>query len=147
MLVRDVMTKHAEWIGPETSLTEVGQKMRDKGIGCLPIGADDRLVGMITDRDLACRAVADGRNPKTTKAKQVMTKGIMWCFDDDDISDVTRRMEEKKIHHMPVISHQKRLVGILSLSDLALRGPQELSIDISRLTSRDARHAAELLSH
>lgn len=147
MLVREAMSQHAEWIGPETSLAEVAQKMRDKGIGCLPVGVNDRMVGMITDRDLACRAVADGLNPKTAKAKQVMTKGVTWCFDDDNIAGVMRRMEDKKIHHMPVINHQKRLIGILSLSDLALRGPQELSIDISRLTSRDARHAAELLPH
>ena len=147
MLVREAMTQHAEWIGPEISLTEVAQKMRDRSIGCLPVGAHDRMVGMITDRDLACRAVADGLDPKTAKAKQVMTKGVTWCFDDETVDGAVKRMEEKKIHHMPVINRQKRLVGILSLSDLALRGPQELSIDISHLTSRDARHAAELLPH
>ena len=147
MLVREAMTQHAEWIGPELSLAEVAQTMRDKGIGCLPVGADDRMVGMITDRDLACRAVADGLNPKTAKAKQVMTKGVTWCFDDDNVENAVRRMEEKKIHHMPVINHQKRLIGILSLSDLALRGPQELARNISRLTSRDSRHEASPTAH
>lgn len=147
MLVREAMTQHAEWIGPDSSLAEVAQRMRDNCIGCLPVGVHDRMVGMITDRDLACRAVADGLNPKTTRARQIMTKGVTWCFDDETVEGAVRRMEEKKIHHMPVINRQKRLVGILSLSDLALRGPQELSIDISRLTSRDARHAAELFSH
>lgn len=147
MLVREAMTQHAEWIGPELSLAEVAQTMRDKGIGCLPVGADDRMVGMITDRDLACRAVADGLNPKTAKAKQVMTKGVTWCFDDDNVENAIRRMEEKKIHHMPVINHQKRLIGILSLSDLALRGPQELARNISRLTSRDPRHEASPTAH
>ncbi len=147
MLVREAMTQHAEWIGPELSLAEVAQTMRDKGIGCLPVGADDRMVGMITDRDLACRAVADGLNPKTAKAKQVMTKGVTWCFDDDNVENAVRRMEEKKIHHMPVINHQKRLIGILSLSDLALRGPQELARNISRLVSRDSRHGASPTAH
>ena len=147
MLVREAMTQHAEWIVPETSLAEVAQKMRDKGIGCLPVGTNDRMVGMITDRDLACRAVADGLNPTTAKAKQVMTKGVIWCFDDDDIESAIRRMEEKKIHHMPVINHQKRLIGILSLSDLALRGPQELARNVSRLVSRDARHDAAPVTH
>jgi len=147
MLVREAMTQHAEWIGPELSLAEVAQTMRDKGIGCLPVGADDRMVGMITDRDLACRAVADGLNPKTAKAKQVMTKGVTWCFDDDNVENAVRRMEEKKIHHMPVINHQKRLIGILSLSDLALRGPQELARNISRLASRDSRHGASPTAH
>jgi len=147
MLVREAMTQHAEWIGPELSLTEVAQTMRDKGIGCVPVGADDRMVGMITDRDLACRAVADGLNPKTAKAKQVMTKGVTWCFDDDNVESAVRRMEEKKIHHMPVINHQKRLIGILSLSDLALRGPQELARNISRLASRDSRHETPPTAH
>lgn len=147
MLVREAMTQHAEWIVPETSLAEVAQTMRDKGIGCLPVGTDDRMVGMITDRDLACRAVADGLNPTTATAKQVMTKGVIWCFDDDNIEGVIRRMEEKKIHHMPVINHQKRLIGILSLSDLALRGPQELARNVSRLVSRDARHDAAPVTH
>ncbi|MDE2512730.1 MAG: CBS domain-containing protein [Alphaproteobacteria bacterium] len=147
MLVREAMTQHAEWIVPETSLAEVAQKMRDKGIGCLPVGTDDRMVGMITDRDLACRAVADGLNPTTATAKQVMTKGVIWCFDDDNIEGAIRRMEEKKIHHMPVINHQKRLIGILSLSDLALRGPQELARNVSRLVSRDARHDAAPVTH
>lgn len=147
MLVREAMTQHAEWIVPETSLAEVAQKMRDKGIGCLPVGTNDRMVGMITDRDLACRAVADGLNPTTATAKQVMTKGVIWCFDDDDIEGAIRRMEEKKIHHMPVINHQKRLIGILSLSDLALRGPQEFARNISRLVSRDARHDAAPVTH
>ncbi|MBU6506084.1 MAG: CBS domain-containing protein [Alphaproteobacteria bacterium] len=147
MLVREAMTQHAEWIVPETSLAEVAQKMRDKGIGCLPVGTNDRMVGMITDRDLACRAVADGLNPTTATAKQVMTKGVIWCFDDDDIESAIRRMEEKKIHHMPVINHQKRLIGILSLSDLALRGPQELARNVSRLVSRDARHDAAPVTH
>lgn len=147
MLVREAMTQHAEWIVPETSLAEVAQKMRDKGIGCLPVGTNDRMVGMITDRDLACRAVADGLNPTTATAKQVMTKGVIWCFDDDDIEGAIRRMEEKKIHHMPVINHQKRLIGILSLSDLALRGPQELARNVSRLVSRDARHDAAPVTH
>lgn len=147
MLVREAMTQHAEWIVPETSLAEVAQKMRDKGIGCLPVGTNDRMVGMITDRDLACRAVADGLNPTTATAKQVMTKGVIWCFDDDNIEGAIRRMEEKKIHHMPVINHQKRLIGILSLSDLALRGPQELARNVSRLVSRDARHDAAPVTH
>lgn len=147
MLVREAMTQHAEWIVPETSLAEVAQKMRDKGIGCLPVGTNDRMVGMITDRDLACRAVADGLNPTTATATQVMTKGVIWCFDDDNIEGAIRRMEEKKIHHMPVINHQKRLIGILSLSDLALRGPQELARNVSRLVSRDARHDAAPVTH
>ena len=77
-----------------------------------------------------------------------MTKGITWCFDDESVADAVQRMEQKQIHHMPVIDRQKRMVGILSLSDLALKGPQKLFTEVSKLTSRDAsRHASMPLTH
>ncbi len=116
MLVRDAMTPHAEWISPDISLTEVALRMRNQHIGCLPVGEKDRLIGMITDRDLACRGVAEGLNPSTAQARQVMTNGITWCFEDETVDEAAQRMEEKQIHHMPVLSRQKRMVGILSLS-------------------------------
>ena len=148
MLIREAMTPEAEWITPDIPLNDAALRMRDKNIGCLPVGEDDRLIGMITDRDLACRAVADGLNPQTAEARDVMTKGITWCFDDESVDDAVQRMEEKQIHHMPVLNRQKRMVGILSLSDLALKGPQELFKEVSKLTSRDAsRHASMPLPH
>ena len=138
MLVRDAMTAHAEWISPDISLTEVARKMRDAKIGCLPVGENDRLIGMITDRDLACRGCAEGADPNTTKARKVMTAGITWCFEDDDVRDATRRMAEEQIHHVPVMNREKRMIGILSLSDLALRAPMDLFAEVSQLVARDA---------
>jgi CBS domain-containing protein len=143
MFVRDAMTPEAEWISPDLSLVEVGRRMRDKSIGCLPVGEKDRLVGMITDHDLCCRAIADGADPKTTRAREVMTKGITWCFDDQTLDEAIRLMGEKQIHHLPVLSRKKRMVGVLSLSDLAFRGDQEALKEVSKLASRDAsRHAS-----
>ena len=143
MQVREVMTQHAEWITADISLKEAAQRMRERDIGCLPIGDNDRLVGMLTDRDIMCRAVAEGLDPSTTKVSAVMTKGVTWCFDDGSVEDVAEQMEQKQIHHMPVLNQQKRLIGIVSLSDLALRGPQGLSEKFFKLASRDAtRHAA-----
>jgi CBS domain-containing protein len=143
MLVRDAMTSHAEWITPDSTLIEAARKLRDKGIGCLPVGENDRLIGMITDRDLACRAVAAGLDAKKKTVADIMTKGIVWCFDDDDLGKAVKKMEDKQIHHIPVMSREKRMVGLLSLSDLALKGPTDLSRGITRLTSRDAsRHAS-----
>lgn len=138
MLVREAMTQRALWITPDVSLIQAAKKMRDENIGCLPVGENDRLIGMITDRDLACRAIAEGADPATTTARDVMTRGISYCFENDNLSEAVQLMEEKRIHHMPVLSSQKRMVGILSLSDLALKGPQDLSHEISRLASRDA---------
>jgi CBS domain-containing protein len=137
------MTQHAEWITPNITLKDAAQRMRDQDIGCLPVGENDRLVGMLTDRDLACRAVAQGLDAATTEVAYVMTKGITWCFDDETVDDVVERMEQKQIHHIPVLNREKRMIGILSLSDLALRGPEALSTKVFRLASRDAtRHAS-----
>ena len=144
MFVHEAMTPQAEWINPDIPLREAAQRMRDHNIGCLPIGKDDRLIGILTDRDLACRAVAQGLDSARTKVSDVMTKGVTWCFEYESVDDVVQRMEDKQIHHLPVLNRQKRLIGILSLSDLALRAPTSLSAMISRLTSRDAtRHATQ----
>jgi len=143
MFARDIMTPEAEWIAPDLSLAEVGRLMRDKCIGCLPVGENDRLVGIITDRDLACRAIAEGADPNTTQVRQVMTQGITWCFEDQSLDDIAQMMDQKQIHHLPVMNSQKRMVGIVSLSDLALRGTFGATHEVSRLASRDAqRHAA-----
>lgn len=138
MFVREAMTERALWITPDITLTQAARKMRDENIGCLPIGENDRLIGMITDRDLACRAVAEGADPAKTKVRDVMTRGIAYCFENDNVADAMQRMEEKRIHHMPVLNAQKRIIGILSLSDLALRAPHDLSRELFRLASRDA---------
>ena len=141
MQVKDAMTPHAEWISPDVPLTEVATIMRDKGIGCLPVGENDRLIGMITDRDITCRAVASGSDPKRCKARDVMSKGITWCFEDQEIDDAAHLMDQKQVHHLPVMNRAKRMVGIITLGDLALRGSQSVFGEVRKLASRDAsRH-------
>lgn len=143
MLVKEAMTQHAEWIDPDISIKEAARIMRERNVGCLPVGENDRLIGMITDRDIVCRGVAEGSDCTTAKSRDVMSKGITWCFDDQDLADAARLMEEKQIHHLPVLSREKRMVGILSMSDLALKGPQDLYSRLSKLASRDSsRHTA-----
>src|SRR5262249_15032231 len=137
-----------EWVSPDLTLTEVARRMRDNKIGCLPVGDKDHLVGMITDRDIACRAVADGADPAKTKARDVMTKGVASCFEDQTLEDAIHVMEEKRIHHLPVLSRSKKIVGLLALGDIALKGGPALSGDIFKLVSRDAMsHAGEKQSH
>jgi CBS-domain-containing membrane protein len=114
--------------------------MRDHKIGRLPVGENDRLVGMLTDRDIVCRAVAAGADPATTRTAEVMTKGITYCFEDDTVEPAIDQLEAKQIHHIPVLGRQEnRMIGMLLLSDLALRGPQNLAAPVSQLASRDAR--------
>lgn len=136
-LVKNLMTAHAEWVGADTPVREVARKMRDKGIGWLPVGEHDRLIGMITDRDIACRAVADGLDLSKVKARDVMSKGVTWCFEDQSDAEATKLMESKNIRHLPVLSRAKRIVGMLSFGDLALRS-KSLTKELLHLAARDA---------
>lgn len=144
MQIKDVMTPHAEWISPDVTLVQVAKLMRDKGVGCMPVGENDRLIGMITDRDITCRAVAAGADLSAAKARDVMSKGVTWCFEDGDLSEAAQLMEQKQIHHLPVLNRRKRMVGILSMGDLALKGSPSISREVCKLASRDAsRHASQ----
>lgn len=127
MQVKEIMSRKVTWIGPEMSLQQAAKKMRDLDVGCLPVGKNDKLVGMVTDRDIACRGVASGRSPAKTTITKVMSKGVTYCFDDEDIEDAAHLMEKKQIHRLPVLNRDKRMVGILSLCDLALHAPHSLT--------------------
>ena len=137
MFVRDAMCDRAEWIQPTVTIQQAARMMRDQAIGCLPVGENDRLIGIITDRDLAYRGCADGADPRTTEIRHIMSKGIVWCYDDEDIDTAIHRMDAKKIHHLPVLNRSKRLVGILTLSDLASHASGDLFSHVSKLTARD----------
>lgn len=119
MQVKDIMTPNAECISPDASLADAARKMRDLDVGPLPVCGQDRLVGMITDRDIAVRAIAEGRDPKTTHVSDVMTEKIVYCFEDQDVGDASHLMQENQIRRLVVLSREKRLVGIVSLGDLA----------------------------
>ena len=120
MKVREVMTKGAQCVTPEQSLQDAARMMKDLDVGPLPVCDRDRLAGMITDRDITVRAVADGRDPKATRVRDVMTPGINYVFKDDDVSEAARLMKEKQVRRLAVLDHDKRLVGIVSLGDIAL---------------------------
>ena len=136
MLVKDVMSKDVEWITPDTPLQEAALKMRDLDVGSLPVGAKDKVIGMITDRDIACRGVAVGCDPATTLVAEVMTKQVTWCYDDQDVSEAAHLMEEKQLHRLPVMNRKKRMTGMLSLGDLALHASHELSGEVIEAVSR-----------
>ena len=119
MLVRDVMTRKVCIANPEQSLQQVAQIMAEESVGCLPVGEDDRLVGMITDRDITIRAVAQAKAPDTTKVRDIMSRNVKYCFDDDDIASVAENMGDIQLHRLPVLNQHKRLVGILAVSDIA----------------------------
>ena len=113
------MTRDVRLVSPKQSVSEAANLMAELDIGALPVEESDRLVGMITDRDIAVRAVAEGRGPDT-EIGEVMTRDIKYCYEDQTIEEVTRNMGELRVRRLPVLSREKRLVGILSLGDLAI---------------------------
>ena len=120
MLAKEVMTKKAEYLSPEVTLKEAAALMKSHDYGFIPIGLNDKLVGAITDRDIAIRAVALGKGPATT-AKEVMTEGIQYCFEDEDLKAVAEKMEQLKIRRLVVLNKDKRMTGIISLGDIATK--------------------------
>jgi CBS-domain-containing membrane protein len=127
MKVKDAMHKGVEWVGPDTPLTEIAKLMLKHDIGSIPIGDNDRLIGMVTDRDIVCKGLArDGFNAAQATARDVMSKGIHCCREDDDLAKAVRHLETLQVRRLPVINKNKRLVGILSLGDVSQRAPGEL---------------------
>jgi len=120
MQLKDIMTSNPECVRPGATLQEAARKMRDLDVGPLPVcGDDDRLAGMITDRDIAVRAVAEGKDPKTTTVREAMTEEVVYGFEDQDVGDAARVMEQKQIRRLVVLNRDKRMVGIVSLGDVA----------------------------
>jgi CBS domain-containing protein len=133
MKVKDAMHRGADWVGPDTPITEVAKLMREHDIGAIPIGENDRLIGMVTDRDIVCKGLAkEGFNPGRATARDVMTPGIHCCSEDDDLAKAVRHMEQLQVRRLPVINKNKRMVGILALGDISHSAPAELVSECMR---------------
>ena len=118
MKVCDCMSRDVQVASPKQSIRDAAKIMAKIDAGVLPVGENDRLVGVITDRDIAIRAVAAGKAP-TTKVGDVMSHEVLYCFEDEDLEDIAQNMAEMKVRRLPVVNREKRLVGIISLGDLA----------------------------
>jgi CBS domain-containing protein len=118
MQVSQCMTRDVRVISPEDTIERAAQLMAQIDAGVLPVSSGDRLVGMITDRDIAIRGVGEGCGPNA-KVRDVMSQEVKYCFDDEDTGDVLENMAEIQVRRLPVIDHDKRLVGIVSIGDLA----------------------------
>jgi len=127
MKVKEVMHKGVEWVGPETPLVEIAKLMRQHDIGAIPIGENDKLIGMVTDRDIVCNGLAtDSFDSRRATARDVMSEGIHCCSEEDDLAKAVQHMEKLKVRRLPVINKSKRMVGILSLGDLSSSASTEL---------------------
>jgi len=122
MLVKEVMSDRVIRVSPDCSLQEIAISMRDGDLGSIPVSEDDKLVGMITDRDLVIRGLAGTMEVHTLTARDVMSPTIKYCYEDQQLDEVLSNMAHEQIRRMPVVSRSKRLVGIVSLGDLAKEG-------------------------
>jgi len=139
MQVKDVMTPRVQVVHPDSTIEEAACKMKEHDVGSLPVCDGERLVGMITDRDITVRATAEAFVPGFTKVRQVMTEDVQYCFDDDDLRAGAEIMEKAQIRRLPVIDREKRLVGIVALADLAARSEEdEISSDVLEEVSQPA---------
>jgi CBS domain-containing protein len=121
MHVSELMSRDVRVASPDDTLKRAAQIMTDIDCGVLPVGEDDRLVGMLTDRDIAVRAVAQGKSPSKCKVREVMSPDIKYVYEDESVEDAVRNMSELQVRRLPVLSRAKRLVGIVSLGDLATK--------------------------
>ena len=144
MKVHEAMTRDVRISSPKQSIREAACMMAEIDAGALPVGENDRLVGMITDRDIAIRAVAAGKGPDT-KVRDVMSKEVSYCFEDDDIDDVAEKMADAKLRRLPVLSRAKRLVGIVSLGDIAMMdGPSHAGEALCGISEPGGQHSQSL---
>lgn len=126
MKVNEIMTREIDVVSPETTLRDAAERMNALDVGVLPVCDKDRLVGVITDRDITVRATADGLDPFATQVGEVMSKDeLITCFEDEEVDAATQKMRDKRVRRLPVLNADRRLVGILALGDIAVDQPDE----------------------
>jgi CBS domain-containing protein len=139
MKVKEAMHKGVEWVSPDTPVKTLASKMREYDIGVIPIGENDRLIGMVTDRDIAVRGLPDGRDLSELTARDVMTAEVIYCRETDDIDDAVQVMEDRRVRRLPVLDANKRMVGMLSLGDVSHAASQKIAAELTKAVS--AHHA------
>ena len=134
MLVNEIMTPKMETASPSATIKEAACKMRDLNIGALPVWENGQLIGMLTDRDICCRGVAEGLDSATTLVREVMSRDVAFCFGDDKVPDAIGQMERKHIRRLAVVNHDNTPAGVLSVDDVAKysRGLAGEVIDLAR---------------
>jgi CBS domain-containing protein len=126
MQISEVMTEGVRYVDPNTPIREIAKEMRDNDFGSVPIADEERLVGMVTDRDIVVRGIAQGLDA-TAPASQVMSPNVLYCFEDDTVEAVLKNMGANQVRRLPVVNREKRLVGVVSLGDLSKAAGQSPS--------------------
>lgn len=141
--VETVMSRDVQCMAPNDTVSALARRMRELNVGALPVCDNGRLAGMVTDRDIVLKALANGRDPRSVTAREVMSSPIVFCFDDQEIDECARIMEARQVRRLVVLNRDKQLVGIVSLSDLAVRGgSEEISAEVLEKVSKHGRTKA-----
>ncbi|NNK78959.1 MAG: CBS domain-containing protein [Litoreibacter sp.] len=135
MDVCEAMHKTVDWVSPDTSVAEIAELMRKDDVGAIPVCKGEDIVGMVTDRDIALGVVAEGKDPKKTKAHSVMTKGVVYCKSHQTVEDAIHLMDQKKIRRLPVLNDENHLVGMLSVGDISHAVSRELAGELIHAVS------------
>jgi CBS domain-containing protein len=143
MRIAEVMTRDVRIASPDETLRQAASMMAAIDAGVLPVGDNGRLVGMITDRDIAIRGIGNGLGPDSA-IRDVMSKEVKYCFEDDDLEDVSRNMGEIQVRRLPVLDHDKKLVGIVSLGDLAIEHGAVAGQALSEISEPTGQHTQEI---
>lgn len=130
MRVQDVMTAGIRIAEPDEALPHAARKMRSQNIGALPVIENGELIGILTDRDIAVRAVGDGKDPASVKVRDIMSEDCFWCSETEELEDAVRIMEQNRVRRLPVMNAKKEIVGMLSLEDVALHAPASLTGEV-----------------
>ena len=123
--LKDMMSRDVKIISPDLTIGEAARKMRDGDFGMMPVGEDNRMIGTLSDRDIAIRAVAEGKD-SGTKVRDVMSEGIVWAYEDDSVEQAAKIMSDRQVRRLPVVDRNKRLVGIVALGDMAVESSEIL---------------------
>jgi CBS domain-containing protein len=121
MEIREIMTRHVDVIPPDASVREAASKMKELDVGAIPVCDGQKLSGLVTDRDITVRAVAEGRDPSEVRVSEVMSSEIAYCFENETIEQAAKLMESKQIRRLPILDRNKQLAGIISLGDISVR--------------------------
>jgi CBS domain-containing protein len=136
MQIREIMTRDVVTIHPEASLTEAAQRMNERDVGMLPVCEDNQVIGIVTDRDITIRAIAEGLDPNETQVREIMTPEVVYCIETEDVQDAVESMENRQIRRIVVLTHTQHLVGVLSIGDVAVdTGNQQLAGEVLQKVS------------
>lgn len=140
MQLKDIMTRNVEVVSPDSPVQEAAEKMNTLNVGVLPVCTGEKLVGMVTDRDITLRSTAVGSDPRSTCVADVMTPDVVYCYEDQDITAAAQLMEERQIRRLPIVNRSHKLVGIISLGDLAVDAANSrLSGEVIKEVSKPAK--------